>query len=85
MLGGAYVVHLTRREIQFHFGISRDDEAEMIALPVAIQYEQNQGWNPVDVSANSEGYDIRSINADEIKRYIEAKSRGLDDGIIVSG
>jgi hypothetical protein len=38
----------------------------------------------IDVSANNEGYDIRSVNVDEIKRYIEVKGRSVDGGIMVS-
>ncbi len=43
------------------------------------------GWTPEDVSANNEGYDIRSINTDQIKRYIEVKGRsGAIGDVMVS-
>jgi superfamily II DNA or RNA helicase len=84
ILGCAYVVPLTQVEFESHYGMSRDDEAELVAMNVAMKYEQSQGWNPIDVSAKNEGYDIRSVNADEMKRYIEVKGRSLDGGIMVS-
>lgn len=52
-------------------------------MRVAMRYEQSQGWNPIDVSGNSERSEIRGVNVDELKRYIEVKSRSLDGGIMV--
>ncbi|MDQ3800012.1 MAG: DUF3883 domain-containing protein [Acidobacteriota bacterium] len=85
VLGCAYVVPLTQIEYSGHYGMSRDDEAEAIAMNAAINYEIENGWQPEDVSANNEGYDIRSINFDHLKRYIEVKGRsGADGSIMVS-
>ena len=38
---------------------------------------------PTDVSADNEGYDIRSVNTLQIKRYIEVKGRSGSDGSIM--
>lgn len=85
ILGCAYVVPLTQVEYNGHYGMSRDDEAEAIAMNAAMEYEISQNWKPEDVSANNEGYDIRSINAEQIKRYIEVKGRsGADGSVMVS-
>lgn len=85
VLGCAYVIPLTQIEYSGHYGMSRDDEAEQIAMNAAINYEIAEGWLPEDVSANNEGYDIRSINSDHIKRYIEVKGRsGADGSVMVS-
>jgi SNF2 family DNA or RNA helicase len=84
VLGCAYVVPLSQVEYQGHFGMSRDDEAEAIAMQTAMNYETANGWAPEDVSANNEGYDIRSINAELIKRYIEVKGRSVDGGVMLS-
>lgn len=85
ILGCAYVVPLTKVEYQGHYGMSRDDEAEAIAMNAAMNFETDNGWTPEDVSANNEGYDIRSINPDQIKRYIEVKGRsGADGSVMVS-
>lgn len=85
VLGCAYVIPLTQIEYSGHYGMSRDDEAEQIAMNAAINYEIADGWLPEDVSANNEGYDIRSINSDHIKRYIEVKGRsGADGSVMVS-
>lgn len=51
----------------------------------AMKYETFVGWTPVDVSANNEGYDIRSVSPEELKRYIEVKGRtGLDGSVMLS-
>ncbi len=83
ILGCAFVVPLTRVEYHSHYGMSRDDEAEAIAMNAAMDYERNAGWRPEDVSANNEGYDIRSISPEEIKRYIEVKGRSGSDGSVM--
>jgi SNF2 family DNA or RNA helicase len=83
VLGCAYVIPLTQVEYQGHYGMSRDDEAEAIAMKVVIEYEISVGWKPTDVSLNNEGYDIRSISPEELKRYIEVKGRSANDGSVM--
>jgi hypothetical protein len=82
-LGCAYVVPLSQLEYQSHFGMARDDEAEAIAMASAMNYEMAQGWTPEDCSRNNEGYDIRSVSPEQIKRYIEVKGRNGDDGSVM--
>lgn len=84
ILGCAYVVPLTRVEYEGHYGMSRDDEAEAIAMRTAMNYEISVDWTPEDVSANNEGYDIRSISPEELKRYVEVKGRSTTGGIMLS-
>ncbi|MGL1937135.1 MAG: helicase-related protein [Fibrobacterales bacterium] len=84
VLGCAYVVPLSQVEYNSHYGMSRDDEVEEIAMNIAMEYEIKNGWEPKDVSLNNEGYDIRSVNSESIKRYIEVKGRSADGGIMVS-
>ncbi|MBC7535328.1 MAG: DUF3883 domain-containing protein, partial [Ferruginibacter sp.] len=83
ILGCAYIVPLTQVEYLGHYGMSRDDESEAIAMQVAMDYESNAGWRPQDVSANNEGYDIRSVSPVELKRYIEVKGRSGSDGSVM--
>ncbi|MDZ4203338.1 MAG: helicase-related protein, partial [Bacteroidales bacterium] len=83
ILGCAYVVPLSQLEYKGHYGMSRDDEAEAIAMQTAMEYERSTGWIPEDVSATNQGYDIRSISPDEIKRYIEVKGRSGGDGSVM--
>ncbi len=83
VLGCAYVVPLTKVEYLGHYGMSRDDEVEAIAMKVAFEYEKSVGWTPLDVSANNEGYDIRSMSPEELKRYIEVKGRSGSDGSVM--
>jgi Domain of unknown function (DUF3883)/Protein of unknown function (DUF499) len=83
ILGCAYVVPLTQVEYQGHYGMSRDDEAEAIAMKTVMDYEISVGWTPTDVSANNEGYDIRSRSPEDLKRYIEVKGRSGPDGSVM--
>lgn len=83
VLGCAYVVPLTQVEYHGHYGMSRDDEAEAIAMQTAMAYETAQNWTPLDVSAYNEGYDIRSVSPEELKRYIEVKGRSGADGSVM--
>jgi len=84
VLGGAYVVPLSEMEFESTFGMSRDDEVEEIAMEKAMQYERNKGWKPEDVGDQNLGYDIRSTNEDQIKRYVEVKGRSTDGGVMLS-
>ena len=83
VLGCAYVVPLTQVEYVGHYGMSRDDEAEAIAMQTTMNFEKSAGWNPQDVSANNEGYDVKSISPEELKRYIEVKGRSGNDGSVM--
>lgn len=83
ILGCAFVIPLTQVEYTGHYGMSRDDEAETIAMKTAMNFEITDGWLPEDVSANNEGYDVRSISPAQIKRYIEVKGRSGSDGSIM--
>lgn len=83
VIGCAYVVPLSQVEYKGHYGMSRDDEAEAIAMQMAMDYELANGWQPTDVSANNEGFDIRSISSEGLKRYIEVKGRSGTDGSIM--
>lgn len=83
VLGCAWVVPLSQVEYKGHYGMSRDDEAEAIAMKTAMDYEVSHDWTPTDVSVNNEGYDIRSISTEHFKRYIEVKGRSGPDGSVM--
>jgi superfamily II DNA or RNA helicase len=84
ILGCAYVVPLSQMEYEQHFGMKRDDEVEAVAMKAAMEYEHSQGWKPQDVSTENLGYDIRSVNELDIKRYIEVKGRSEVAGVMLS-
>lgn len=84
VLGCAYVVPLSQLEYKNHYGMSRDDEIEKIAMDFVMELELSEGRIPTDVSANNEGYDIKSVSKEGLKRYIEVKGRSLVGGIMVS-
>ncbi len=83
ILGCAYVIPLTQVEYKGHYGMSRDDEAEETAMQTAMNHEISNNWKPKDVSANNEGYDIRSVSPEQLKRYIEVKGRSGSDGSVM--
>lgn len=83
ILGCAFVIPLSKVEYQSHYGMSRDDEVEAIAMLVAMDHEQEAGWKPEDVSKKNQGYDIRSVSSDGLKRYIEVKGRSGADGSVM--
>lgn len=83
IMGCAYIVPLSQVEYLGHYGMSRDDESEKIAMSIALDYEHSQGWTAHDVSANNEGYDIKSVSPEELKKYIEVKGRSGSDGSIM--
>ena len=84
VLGCAYVVPLNQVEYKQSFGMSRDDEVEAIAMQKAMDYEKENGRNPEDVSKDNVGYDLKSIDVQGQKRYIEVKGRAGTDGVMLS-
>ncbi|MEM3647050.1 MAG: DUF3883 domain-containing protein [Thermofilum sp.] len=61
-----------------------DAEIEAIGMKVAMDYERQRGRNPVDVSAQNLGYDIRSEAPDGSLRYIEVKARATTGAIVLT-
>ena len=84
VLGCAYVVPLNQVEYKHTFGMSRDDEVEAIAMQTAMDYEKVNGRTPEDVSKDNVGYDVKSIDTQGQKRYIEVKGRAGTDGVMLS-
>ncbi len=79
-LGTAVVV--PTEDAQVAALMRRDNEVEDIAMEVAMQYEQDRGWEPEDISQQRDGsgFDIRSLGPpDEYDRRpvrrIEVKGR----------
>ena len=65
-------------------GMTPDAEVEAIGMQVAMEYERQQGRNPVDVSVQNLGYDIRSEAPDGTIRYIEVKARAQTGDIVLT-
>ena len=84
VLGCAYVVPLNQVEYRQNFGMSRDDEVEAIAMKTALDYEAANGRKTTDVSKDNVGYDIKSVDGQGNKRYIEVKGRAGTDGVMLS-
>lgn len=84
VLGCAYVLPLNQVEYRNTYGMSRDDEVEAIAMKVAMDYEIEHDRHTTDVSKDNVGYDVKSIDAQGNKRYIEVKGRAGTDGVMLS-
>jgi len=54
--------------------MASNEEIEKIGMKIAMEYERSHGREPVDVSKENLGFDIRSKGKDEL-RYIEVKAR----------
>ncbi len=61
-----------------------DPEIEAIGMQVAMEYERRQGRQPVDVSLDDLGYDIRSQDAGGATRYIEVKARATTGPVVLT-
>lgn len=61
-----------------------DAEIEAIGMQVAMEYERRRGAEPVDVSQENCGYDIRSTSPDGTVRYIEVKARATTGAIVLT-
>jgi len=64
--------------------LKSDDEIEMIGMKVSMDYERKNGRNPVDVSFENLGFDIRSADDRGNVRYIEVKARVGFGGIALT-
>lgn len=84
VLGAVYVLPLSQVEYKNHYGMSRDDEVEQIAMEVAMKFEREHGWRCEDVSKENLGFDLKSVNAELIKRYIEVKGRAAEGPVMLS-
>jgi hypothetical protein len=65
-------------------GMSSSDEIEQVGMDVSMRYEQEQGRQPEDVSAQSLGYDVRSVDEDGHYRYIEVKARAQSGAVALT-
>jgi len=69
-LGAARIIPATGMDEMYN-----DPDVERIAMQVTLEYELAQGRNPVDVSKENLGYDVRSTGKEGERRYIEVKGR----------
>ena len=84
ILGCAYVVPLHKADNSGQHCMHPDEQVELAAMQVAMDYELNNGRQPADVSADNLGYDIDSLAADGSHRYIEVKGRAQQGGVMLS-
>ncbi|MFQ3611985.1 MAG: helicase-related protein, partial [Fimbriimonadales bacterium] len=70
-------------QIEEHPMVS-DAEIEAVGMQVAMEYERRRGAEPVDVSQENRGYDIRSTEPNGTERYIEVKARATTGAIVLT-
>ncbi|MCX5850422.1 MAG: DUF3883 domain-containing protein [Deltaproteobacteria bacterium] len=58
-----------------------NEEIEQIGMNTATEYEIKNGRNPIDVSSENLGFDIRSTDKSEMPRYIEVKARAAKGAV----
>lgn len=61
-----------------------DAEVEKIGMEVAMKHERDKGREPVDVSSENLGYDVRSTTKEDEFRYIEVKARSGMGSIVLT-
>ena len=61
-----------------------DAQIEAIGMEVAMKYEREHGREPMDVSAENVGYDVRSTAPSGEVRYIEVKARATTGSIVLT-
>ncbi len=65
-------------------GMQSDPEIERIAVEVAKQYEIDQGRKPISVEEENCGWDLTSLAAGQVDRYIEVKGRASVGGVALT-
>jgi superfamily II DNA or RNA helicase len=61
--------------------MARDEEVEAAAMDFVLNHEKMAGRNPIDVSNENLGFDVRSESPDGQIRYIEVKGRAAVGGV----
>jgi hypothetical protein len=64
--------------------MASDAAIEQVGMDLAMKFEQEQGRQPEDVSAQALGYDIRSVDREGNYRYIEVKARARTGAIALT-
>ncbi|RLG49610.1 MAG: helicase [Thermoproteota archaeon] len=64
--------------------LKEDKDIEEIGMEVAMEFERQHGRNPMDVSTQNFGFDIRSEAPDGSVRYIEVKARAGEGKIALT-
>lgn len=64
--------------------MSRDPDVEKAGMRLAMQYERENGREPVDVSKENTGYDVYSKDSDDRVRFIEVKARAGEGEIVLT-
>jgi SNF2 family DNA or RNA helicase len=92
VLGGAWVIPLSmikaatmtaeKGETKKQPDVESRAVIEQKAMERIMAIEKELGNNPVDVSADKEGYDIRSVTPNDEYRFIEVKGRVAGIGLV---
>jgi hypothetical protein len=61
--------------------MARDEEVEAAAMEYVKGFERQAGRNPIDISKENQGFDIRSEGPGAEIRYIEVKGRATEGAV----
>ena len=84
LIGVAVILPPPRDVVAAVDGMESDPEVEAIAVDVAMRYEQAQGRKPVSVEQENCGWDLTSLYAGQVARYIEVKGRSRVGGVALT-
>jgi len=84
VLGVAVILPAPQEVVRSVEGMESDPEVEAVAMRVSVDYERKQGREPVDVSSENCGWDITSLHAGQVARYIEVKGRAGEGGVALT-
>jgi hypothetical protein len=62
-------------------GMARDEEVEAAAMQYVMEFEHKAARNPIDVSKENQGFDIKSSGPVKDIRYIEVKGRAAEGAV----
>jgi hypothetical protein len=84
VVGVAVILPPPRELVAGVEGMQSDPEVERIAVELARQYEVGQGRKPISVEEENCGWDLTSLAAGQVSRYIEVKGRAGEGGVALT-
>jgi hypothetical protein len=75
---------MVKPQMDMDKSMQTDAEIERIGMEIAMKFERANDRIPEDISTQNLGYDIRSTDADNKKRFIEVKARAGTGSIAIT-
>jgi superfamily II DNA or RNA helicase len=84
VLGVAVILPVPQDVVRAVEGMESDPEVEKIAVAVSKKYESDNGRKAVSVEEENCGWDLTSLQAGQVARYIEVKGRAGVGGVALT-